>query len=438
MFRHLLSALFLPLLAALPGGAEAAGPSFDCAKAQRPVERAICASPKLSALDVEVARTFRETLSAAGNGREAILHSQRRWLADRVEACTWMTDPDAGHVHVDDNCLEAAHRARLAGLQVAARRLVDPCAVLVETTRAAHGFADPRVAWGLNEGLALSGGPLRLDLTPEGERLTEEWAVRLSSDPEEREEWSDQEATVHRLDADPPLAVVETVGGTMSCQRMWWFETPASGPARAVGAPEPLSAMEGYCYAESANVGRFDGAPALAVSEAELARTSFRLFRRQGQGWERACAFTAHYAPKFALSEEFCSGRHCAALRSDAVRWAAFVIPGLEKDEISPPPGLELAEIERKGAEDGPLASIPTLGQYSNSTGEAFMDGSPTFRVRGPEGVHLARIGKASRGWRVFDDYLIGVYRQGPGGVEPVAGYVFAKRRDGLDRIEVE
>lgn len=79
----------------LSGKAEAA--SFDCSKASTTVERSICASPELSSLDDEMAKTFRAALAKGG---EAIRPDQRIWMNQR-NSCR------------DSSCLLSAYKNRL-------------------------------------------------------------------------------------------------------------------------------------------------------------------------------------------------------------------------------------------------------------------------------------------------------------------------------------
>ncbi|MDO7842652.1 lysozyme inhibitor LprI family protein [Sphingomonas immobilis] len=71
--------------------AAAGGPSFDCAKASHPLEKTICASPKLSKLDADVAALYRERLSVLfdkGNFRG----QQRDWQALMRRSCAKTCD----------------------------------------------------------------------------------------------------------------------------------------------------------------------------------------------------------------------------------------------------------------------------------------------------------------------------------------------------------
>ena len=72
----------LALLAAVP--AQAAGPSFSCARATGADERAICRSPTLSAQDRQLARVYNDVQHCtAMGGRGANIDDQRDWLQAR-------------------------------------------------------------------------------------------------------------------------------------------------------------------------------------------------------------------------------------------------------------------------------------------------------------------------------------------------------------------
>ena len=70
----------LGLLAVAAAPAEAA--SFDCRKAGTPIEKAICADPKLSQADADVAKAF-AALSPVVGDREPFTEGQRAWLKQR-------------------------------------------------------------------------------------------------------------------------------------------------------------------------------------------------------------------------------------------------------------------------------------------------------------------------------------------------------------------
>lgn len=55
-----------------PAPARADGPSFDCAKASLPAEKAICADPQLSAIDLLVAKAYKGFEPAFGGDKRKI------------------------------------------------------------------------------------------------------------------------------------------------------------------------------------------------------------------------------------------------------------------------------------------------------------------------------------------------------------------------------
>ncbi|MEM1315821.1 MAG: peptidoglycan-binding protein, partial [Pseudomonadota bacterium] len=80
-----------------------AGPSFDCARAATATEQAICASPRLSDLDRQLAEAWGAARAAAADP-EALVSAQRAWLQAR-DAC-------AG----DAACLETTLSGRVVQL----------------------------------------------------------------------------------------------------------------------------------------------------------------------------------------------------------------------------------------------------------------------------------------------------------------------------------
>jgi uncharacterized protein YecT (DUF1311 family) len=70
----------------------AAGPSFDCARARTVIERTICATPELAALDREEARIYGIARLVPQADRAALLERQRDFLEAR-NACPQSAAP---------------------------------------------------------------------------------------------------------------------------------------------------------------------------------------------------------------------------------------------------------------------------------------------------------------------------------------------------------
>ena len=104
---------------AAPGYAIAA--SFDCAKAASATERAICGSPRLSALDERMARTYERALHALSpEGASRLKASQRSWLRLVTGACG---RPAGATATADTHWLEQEFERRAGELDQAGIRL---------------------------------------------------------------------------------------------------------------------------------------------------------------------------------------------------------------------------------------------------------------------------------------------------------------------------
>ena len=92
-------------LAALPASA---APSFNCGKAHKAAEQAICGYARLETLDRQLAALYSKCRSIRpryGYGRAELTADQREWMLGRNQ-CGW-----------DRGCLEEAYLARLEYLQ---------------------------------------------------------------------------------------------------------------------------------------------------------------------------------------------------------------------------------------------------------------------------------------------------------------------------------
>jgi uncharacterized protein len=98
----------LLLLGACVGTAEAASPSFDCARAATWSEKTICGDEGLAMLDREMASAFDTRQGQVGDiGRQQLLATQRAWLKSR-DACRSEGDPVG--------CLTNRYRSRIREL----------------------------------------------------------------------------------------------------------------------------------------------------------------------------------------------------------------------------------------------------------------------------------------------------------------------------------
>jgi uncharacterized protein YecT (DUF1311 family) len=84
--------------------------SYDCSKATKESDRAICYSPSVAALDVQLGQTYRAVLKQLPPDKKSELQGQQReWLAQREKECSiykWWVD-----------CLKDFYTKRIADLK---------------------------------------------------------------------------------------------------------------------------------------------------------------------------------------------------------------------------------------------------------------------------------------------------------------------------------
>ena len=124
----------------------ATGPSFDCARVTSQVNRTICASPELSALDRQLADHYRVLLAQSGDEAQALQREEVKWLHEVRDPC-----PDAACIAqayaVWDAVLVARSR-RLAGAASAAVNAAPGAAVGLAPRQAASAQTQPPVRHG--------------------------------------------------------------------------------------------------------------------------------------------------------------------------------------------------------------------------------------------------------------------------------------------------
>lgn len=92
--------------------------SFDCAKAKRPMERAICSDTKLSAADSAMSVTYRNDLSRLSSNSVGLLRvDQVQWLAFVQQVCR-VNDPATTRANAA-SCLKPLYDTRLKQLHIA-------------------------------------------------------------------------------------------------------------------------------------------------------------------------------------------------------------------------------------------------------------------------------------------------------------------------------
>ena len=138
----------------------APGPSFDCARVTAQVNRTICASPELSALDRQLADHYRVLLAQSGDEAAALQREEVKWLHEVRDPC-----PDAA-------CIAQAYAVWDAVLVARSRRLAGAASAAVNAAPGAPVGLAPRQTPG-----AQTQPPVRHGPSPAADAETQPFAV---------------------------------------------------------------------------------------------------------------------------------------------------------------------------------------------------------------------------------------------------------------------
>lgn len=117
------------LLASLAGPAAAGAPSFNCALAQAPVEKLICADDGLADLDAALGRAWQARRQGlAEDAQAALRNEQHDWLKSRLTQCKLPANGplDLSAAGPATACLAKLYRARLDQLAAAPKETAAP------------------------------------------------------------------------------------------------------------------------------------------------------------------------------------------------------------------------------------------------------------------------------------------------------------------------
>ena len=106
--------------------------SFDCGNASSKIEKLICGSPKLSALDDDLDKTYKAVQSNSSREEvQRLITDQRQWLKGRRNACG------------DEACLAQAYSSRIEAIKPASGNAAIPLtkiATLESLAPVGHGY----------------------------------------------------------------------------------------------------------------------------------------------------------------------------------------------------------------------------------------------------------------------------------------------------------
>jgi len=420
--------LALPLL--IPAGmCTAAG--FDCGKAATLAEKAICASPKVSALDGKLGDAFGAALKRHPDKAAALRLDQQHWLADRDAAIADFLRDSPGKPLPDTVGQYQERIDFLRGLDTKTPKPLD--IVQGALSRLPAGSYD------VLADLAKAGAPITLATDVP---MEEAKAFPYEPDATMRKALGELDASSgYRKLPGSPVSSLYSVGGTAHC----WTETPFRiDGTKAIAVAVP-AAWDGDCMTRHgmAKVGSDVIATVLANPSADEMNLEAAPWNggRFGAGTRLVLRFDhalaplgSACAPKQSPCDDFATVAMAAAVRYDRNPMSGTLDRPLKGDAKRAYDALVAAGQGPKGiAPKGDTTSYPDLPVF----GATFADGEMTGY--GPDGSFfpvefrgetlLGFIGHGHVGWRINGDWLVSAWRLKDGKLEPVASaYVKVNR----------
>lgn len=420
--------LGIPLLLAASVGSAA---GFDCGKASTLAEKAICASPKVSALDGKLGEAFRAALKNHPEKVDALKLDQLHWLADRDAAMADFLRDNPGKPLPADIAQYQARIDFLQGLDAKAPKPLD--IVQGALAKLPAGSYDPLAD------LAKAGAPITAATEVP---LQDAKAFPYEPDDAMREALGQLDVSAgYRTIPGTSVGSLYSVGGTMHC----WTEAPFRIEGKkAVAIPVP-AVWEGGCMSRSgmAKVGGDVLATVLANPSTDETNLDLSAWdgKRFGPGNRLVLRFDhalsplgSACAPKQSPCDDFATAAMAAAARYDRSPVPGTLDRRLTGDGKRAYDAMVAAARAPKGiAPKGDTSAYPELPVFGTDIAAAQMtDYGPEasfFPIDFRGETLLGFIGHGHVGWRINDDWLVSAWRLRDGKLEPVASaYVKVNR----------
>lgn len=403
---------------------------FDCAKASTPIEKAICASPKVSALDGELGDAFKTALTAHPEKADALKLDQRHWLASRDETIGGQLRDKPGKT-LPDNV--AGYRDRIDFLKGLDAAVPKPLAVIAA--------ALPKLAGSENsalETLAATGVPLVVakesdmakpsDFPYQPDKTVADALAEGNGDAQ------------YRVLAGSPVSSVYSLQGTAHC----WSETPfriEGKKAIAVAAPDAWGAD---CMSSHELVKIAGDYAAVVVGYSEVDELRVQAARWEGKAFGKDALLVARFDHTLSIK-----GSACAPKQSPCDDFATTAMTLVSRFDRSPivgtlarlPQGADKAAYAASyaaAAAEGGLAaketqthpSLPDFGtDYTADSMADYSSDGTLFPLTFRGETLLGYIDHGHLGWRDNGDWMISAWRLKAGKLEPVASaYIEVKR----------
>ncbi|MGN6094420.1 MAG: lysozyme inhibitor LprI family protein [Luteibacter jiangsuensis] len=420
--------LGIPLLLAASACAAA---GFDCGKASTLAEKAICASPKVSALDGKLGEAFRTALKNHPEKGDALKLDQLHWLADRDAAMADFLRDNPGKPLPADI---GQYQARIDVLQGLDTKLPKPLDIVQDAlAKLPAGSYDPLAD------LAKAGAPVTVATDVP---IQDAKTFPYEPDTAMRKALGQLDVSAgYRKLPGTSLSSLYSVGGTMHC----WTEAPFLIEGKKAVAVAPPTVWEGGCMTRPGMAKVGDDVLATVLANPSEDEMSLDLSawdgKRFGPGNRLVLRFDhalsplgSACAPKQSPCDDFAKVAMTAAARYDRNPVPGTLDGRLTGDAKRAYDAMVTAARAPKGiAPKGDSSAYPELPAFGTDVAAAQMTGygpeASLFPLDFRGETLLGFIGHGHVGWRINDDWMVSAWRLKNGKLEPVASaYVKVNR----------
>jgi uncharacterized protein len=409
------------LLLAAPLMAHAA--SFDCARAGTPSEKAVCASPKISALDGRLADAFRTALKNHPDKADALKLDQRHWLASRDDTAWTYISGGLGKELV--NVMAGQYQQRiefLTGLD--AGKPQRPLAVIVD--------ALPKLPAGsrdlLND-LKAQGAPIALATEVEMKDIS---ALPFQPDDALKKSIAElDDSLTNRVLAGSPFSSAYSMGGTAHCLS----EAPYRIDGKKAVAIDGPPVWGDDCMTNHLVAKLGDDYAAMNVDIGDADQQSIQASRWVGKGFGPAMELVMRFdhalkldssvcAPKQSPCDEFGTAAMAYVAKYDRNPQGGTLDRALKGEEkVAYDAAVARAKAPGGIAAKGETPTLPDFGSDDLAIGSMTgYDSEATlfpFTFRGE--TLVGYIGHGHVGWRANEDWMVSAWRLKGGKLEAVA-----------------
>lgn len=425
----------IPLLLASPLATHAAG--FDCAKASSAVEKTICASPRVSALDGTLGQAFTAAIKNHPDKAAILKLDQQHWLGERDDdAWSYLS---SGLTKELPATLAASYQRRIDFLKgLDAPSIPKPLDVVVNALASSPSASASN--GDLLESLAKSGAPITLARDVE---MGDPAKFRLHPDAKLAADMKDMgDGITDRELAGSPVSSMYTIQGTAHC----WDEVAYRIEGKnAVSLDGPPVWGEGDCMSAHPLAKIGDAVTAISMTAGQSVNVLISASTWDGKRFGAESSMQLRFNRVLSLT-----GSACAPKQSPCDDFGKVALAAATRYDRRPLPGVldrplvgtakvaydaALAVARGKGgiASADSADSSVDLPDFGTDVASSNMSGygkeATTFPIEFRGETLVGLIGHGHVGWRDGDDWMVSAWRLKDGTLEPVASaYVALKR----------